>query len=565
MDARSGRIADHLDQRNVPDTTLRPNGLFALDLVEDETVAARAVRGAWEALVYPWGVATLDQRDPFFHPYHVAWEHYPKDEAYHNGTVWPWLDGIAMQRMIEYGRTDLAWRLFQSDDDLALRRGVVGGLTETMDAYPHPGEPLPRLTGAFLQAWSNAEHLRVWYQYVLGIRPDLANGAVLLAPRLPTALGAVDFTVRLGAGSLRGVFERVAGERRYTYVLAGQAAALALDVAPYEIGTFQAAPGDSLVAEARGDGLHARLVSAAGDREADGGPGAVAGPAGAPGGARRGAGRDAVRGAAAHRVAPGHGGGVPEERRPVGRGATHGTRAGMTDIASGLVYYVVFLFSTVLHEAAHALAAKLGGDLTAYHGGQVTLDPRPHVKREPFGMVVLPLLTSVLSGWPLGYASAPYDPRWALRYPKRAAWMALAGPGANLAILVVAALGLRLGGLAGVFYAPPSVTFGHLAASDSGEPLGHGGVRAQRVLLAQPGAVLPEPDPVAAAGRQRRPPAGAERAHRRELPDVPVWQRAGVRLDGHARRLEDLRRRVPSDLPVRRQSPLPGRALRVAW
>jgi len=141
----------------------------------------------------------------------------------------------------------------------------------------------------------------------------------------------------------------------------------------------------------------------------------------------------------------------------------------MTDIASGLVYYVVFLFSTVLHEASHALAAKLGGDLTAYHGGQVTLDPRPHIKREPFGMVILPLLTSVLSGWPLGYASAPYDPRWALRYPKRAAWMALAGPGANLALLVAAALLMRLGGLAGVFYAPPSVTFGHLAASDGGE------------------------------------------------------------------------------------------------
>jgi len=140
----------------------------------------------------------------------------------------------------------------------------------------------------------------------------------------------------------------------------------------------------------------------------------------------------------------------------------------MTDLASGIVYYVVFLFSTVLHEASHALAAKLGGDLTAYHGGQVTLDPRPHIKREPFGMVVLPLLTSLLSGWPLGYASAPYDPRWALRYPKRAAWMALAGPGANLALLVVAALLLRVGGLAGVFYAPPSVTFGHLAATDAG-------------------------------------------------------------------------------------------------
>ncbi len=138
------------------------------------------------------------------------------------------------------------------------------------------------------------------------------------------------------------------------------------------------------------------------------------------------------------------------------------------DVATGMVYYVVFLFSTTVHEASHAWAAKLGGDLTAYHGGQVTLDPRPHIRREPFGMVILPLLTSLLSGWPLGYASAPYDPRWALRFPRRAAWMALAGPGANLALMVAAALLLRLGGRVGLFYNPQSISFGHLAGTDAG-------------------------------------------------------------------------------------------------
>jgi hypothetical protein len=61
-------------------------------------------------------------------------------------------------------------------------------------------------------------------------------------------------------------------------------------------------------------------------------------------------------------------------------------------LVTGLIYYVVFLFSTTVHEAAHAWAAKLGGDLTAYHGGQVSLDPRPHIQREPFGMVILPLI-----------------------------------------------------------------------------------------------------------------------------------------------------------------------------
>ncbi len=140
----------------------------------------------------------------------------------------------------------------------------------------------------------------------------------------------------------------------------------------------------------------------------------------------------------------------------------------MPDPASAAAFYVVFLFSTVLHEAAHAWAALLGGDRTAYHGGQVSLDPRPHIKREPFGMVVLPLISVVLSGWPFGFASAPYDPRWAMRFPKRAALMALAGPAANLAIVVLAALAVRLGVMTGVFEAPASIRFGHIAQAPGG-------------------------------------------------------------------------------------------------
>ncbi|HEX9106492.1 MAG TPA: site-2 protease family protein [Longimicrobiales bacterium] len=134
----------------------------------------------------------------------------------------------------------------------------------------------------------------------------------------------------------------------------------------------------------------------------------------------------------------------------------------MAELTQGLIYYVVFLFSTTLHEAAHAWAARRGGDLTAYHGGQVSLDPLPHIRREPFGMVLLPLLSVAVSGWPFGYASAPYDPAWAERHPRRAAWMALAGPAANVLLVLLAAGLLRLGIAVGVFSMPASVKFGHL-------------------------------------------------------------------------------------------------------
>lgn len=108
------------------------------------------------------------------------------------------------------------------------------------------------------------------------------------------------------------------------------------------------------------------------------------------------------------------------------------------------VFYFIFLFSTTLHEAAHAWAAMRGGDLTAYRGGQVSLNPLPHLRREPFGMVILPVLSVLLSGWPIGFASTPYDPAWARLHPKRAALMSLAGPAANLSLVLVTTLLIRL-------------------------------------------------------------------------------------------------------------------------
>lgn len=134
-------------------------------------------------------------------------------------------------------------------------------------------------------------------------------------------------------------------------------------------------------------------------------------------------------------------------------------------LALGAVWYIVFLFSTTCHEAAHAWAAKLGGDPTAALGGQASLNPLPHIQREPLGTVVVPMASYLLGGWMIGWASAPYDPLWAERHPRRAGLMALAGPGANLALVLVAALGLRAGLLTGAFSAPPRATFTQVVAA----------------------------------------------------------------------------------------------------
>lgn len=114
-------------------------------------------------------------------------------------------------------------------------------------------------------------------------------------------------------------------------------------------------------------------------------------------------------------------------------------------LLTGFIYYVVFLFSTTCHEAAHALAAKIGGDSTAALGGQISLNPIPHIRRSPFGMVIIPLIAFFSFGGMIGWASAPYDPLWERRHPRRAGSMALAGPAANFTLMLLAVIGLRAG------------------------------------------------------------------------------------------------------------------------
>jgi Zn-dependent protease len=107
-------------------------------------------------------------------------------------------------------------------------------------------------------------------------------------------------------------------------------------------------------------------------------------------------------------------------------------------IADLLVWYLVFVFSTTCHEAAHAFVAYRYGDLTAYSGGHVSLDPWPHIRRSPFGMAIVPIVSFLMNGWMIGWASVPINSDWARHNPKRAALMSLAGPLANLTLALLA-------------------------------------------------------------------------------------------------------------------------------
>ncbi|TLU65242.1 hypothetical protein FE810_08070 [Thalassotalea litorea] len=229
-----GYLVDHLNQDGSADTQLRPNQLYAFDMIEDSRFVSNATKTSWQQLVYPWGVASLDNRDIDFHPFHLT-EKYHKDAAYHNGTVWLWNNGIAMQRMIEVGGPDIAYQLFSNMNEQALHRGVVGGLAENADAYPHQLQTLPTITGTYLQAWSNAEHLRVWYQYFLGVRPDLIKQEITFAPRIPSLLSDIDFQVRVGDTQLNGSFQRSGATASYRIEIESFRGALLLDLPSFPV------------------------------------------------------------------------------------------------------------------------------------------------------------------------------------------------------------------------------------------------------------------------------------------------------------------------------------------
>jgi Zn-dependent protease len=135
------------------------------------------------------------------------------------------------------------------------------------------------------------------------------------------------------------------------------------------------------------------------------------------------------------------------------------------------VWYAAFLLSLTCHEAGHALVARWGGDDTAYLSGQVSLNPWPHIRREPFGTVLIPILTYFMATprWMMGWASAPYDPTWEDRHPRRAALMSAAGPAANFILFALAFAALKAGLLSGIWTIPQGdVTVDRLVAAAPG-------------------------------------------------------------------------------------------------
>ncbi|NNN04335.1 MAG: hypothetical protein HKL90_00395 [Elusimicrobia bacterium] len=175
---------------------IRPNMLFAVslggDLLSPERRAA-VVLAATRDLLTPYGPRTLSPRDSQYRErYDTSQPASLKDQAYHQGTVWPWLMGAYVDALARV-RRDQGW----SDERVREEaRGLLAPLARALASRPEGSLPEvfdggradPRLTGASLddprglgsllsgaptdqnpggtrsQAWSVAEILRAVFE-----------------------------------------------------------------------------------------------------------------------------------------------------------------------------------------------------------------------------------------------------------------------------------------------------------------------------------------------------------------------------------------------------------------
>jgi len=179
---KNGSVADTVSSN--------PGHLLWAEAVRPERAAAVAKTLVSDEMWSGWGIRTLARDHPSYHPI-----------SYHRGSVWPHDTMLAITGLLSYGHVDEALTL-------------AGGL---LAASPHFSYQLPELfsgisrdevahpigypTSSSPQAWAAAVPIYLTEQ-LLGIRPDLPAGRVVVSPRLPDDIELVLDGLRLGDGVL---------------------------------------------------------------------------------------------------------------------------------------------------------------------------------------------------------------------------------------------------------------------------------------------------------------------------------------------------------------------------
>ena len=155
-------LFDHVRPDGCKDASIRPNQVFAVSLPHSPLptkLQKQVVQTVKEQLLTPVGLATLPTDDPNYHPWYGG-NGFQRDEAYHQGTIWPWLIGGYAEAVMRVGKFSPTSRRHALETITPLMERLlgdgVGQLHEIHEAATH------RPAGSPAQAWSVAEVLRIY-------------------------------------------------------------------------------------------------------------------------------------------------------------------------------------------------------------------------------------------------------------------------------------------------------------------------------------------------------------------------------------------------------------------
>lgn len=157
-------LYDVIDENGKPDSTLRPNQLFAISLpfplIEGDKSKA-ILKITEEKLYTPVGLRSLPSGDGHYVS-HYGGDQWHRDSAYHQGTVWSWLLGAYADALAKSNYPASEIKSVIESFRYHVNEACIGQVSEIFDAdAPHH----PR--GCVAQAWGVAELLRIIKEYEL--------------------------------------------------------------------------------------------------------------------------------------------------------------------------------------------------------------------------------------------------------------------------------------------------------------------------------------------------------------------------------------------------------------
>ena len=159
-DHQRGYLADYINDEEGKNYFVRPNMVIAVSLPNSmlsKDQMQKVLDVADKELITPRGLRTLSPGHPLYKgSYHGNQEE--RDNAYHNGTVWPWLLGPFCE----------GWLKVYGKQGVQKVRKLIYGLEEVMSEHGvstiseiYDGDPPHSPNGAISQAWSIGEVLRI--------------------------------------------------------------------------------------------------------------------------------------------------------------------------------------------------------------------------------------------------------------------------------------------------------------------------------------------------------------------------------------------------------------------